>query len=824
MQDVIRIGTRKSKLALVQTDLVRKKIEQMFPEVRVEIVEMSTKGDELLDRSLTSFGGKGVFTRELEEALLSGAIDLAVHSAKDMPMEFPEGLGIGAVLPRGTAEDVLVTCDGTRLQDLKPGSVVGTGSLRRELQVKQIHPLVRVRMIRGNVQTRLRKLSEGQYDAIVLAAAGLERLELLEGGDFHYEYLDRSVCLPAAGQAILAVESRKGHLKEVLEAIHDPKAAVSLYAERAYLSAIGGSCNAPAAAYSWLEGESLHMEALFAPDGRHLKKASGSRVTGFCTDAAEELGRELAAKLLRGRVWLVGAGPGDKNLVTERCLSCVRKADVIVYDSLATDSLLNEARRDAELIYAGKRASDHHLRQEETNALLIRMAKEGRNVVRLKGGDPFIFGRGGEEAQELREAGIEYEIIPGVSSCYAAPAYAGIPVTHRDHASSFHVITGHEGGHKEKNVLDYAVLAKEEGTLVFLMGLKNLPNIAASLISHGKDPDTPAAVIQEGTTGRQKAAAGTLRDIVEMAERAGIRTPAITVVGEAVSLKEEIAWYGKGALFGVRVLVTGTEKMAKQQCLVLEAEGAEAIAFSLIHTEPLLTEELTEAVEKLDEYNWAVFTSSNGVDIFFDHLRACGKDIRCLSRLRFAVIGEGTKRALEEKGIRADFVPTRFSSRDLSREWVPTLKKEDRVLLLRAEEASAELNRALEEAGVPYQALAVYRTAADGRKREELNRILPQVDYVTLASASAVRAFADMADRSGQEAKVVCIGPVTKKAAEAAGIHVHRSAVEYTAEGIRDVLLYDRKQQIYGSAAAVPESAAHGRLQGIMKEETHVGM
>lgn len=791
MQEVIRIGTRKSRLALVQTEIVRKKIEEAFPGVRTEVVEMSTKGDELLDRSLTSFGGKGVFTKELEEALLCGKIDLAVHSAKDMPMEFPEGLKIGAVLARGTAADVLVTRDGTGLTDLTPGSVVGTSSLRRELQIKKAHPLVRIRMIRGNVQTRLRKLSEGRYDAVVLAAAGLERLGLTEKDGYHYEYLDRSVCLPAAGQAILAVESRNGHLEEVLEAVHDRAAAVSLYAERAYLAAIGGSCNAPAAAYSWLEGDTLHMEALYARDGRHLKKTSGCLETGLCVEPAEQLGRTLAAELCRGKVWLVGAGPGDSALVTKRCLDCIRTADAVIYDSLATDSLLNEVRRDAELIYAGKRASSHHLRQEETNALLIRMAKEGKNVVRLKGGDPFIFGRGGEEAQELAEAGIEYEIVPGVSSCYGAPAYAGIPVTHRDHASSFHVITGHEGAHKDKNVLDYETLAKEEGTLIFLMGLKNLPNIVRSLTAGGKDPRTPAAVIQEGTTSRQKTAVGTLENIAEIAESAGIRTPAITVVGDVVSLREEIAWYGNGALAGVRVLVTGTERMAQEQCRVLEAEEAEAVAFSLIHTEPLDTGELAEAVKEPERYSWAVFTSGNGVELFFDALIAQGNDLRSLAAMRFAVIGKGTERALAARGIRADFVPTKYSSRDLAEEWIPTLKKEDRVLLLRAEEASLELNRALEEAGIRYQAVSVYHTAVDERKREELNRILPQVDYVTFASASAVKAFAAMTDPEDMKAKAVCIGPVTEKAAQAAGIRVHRSAVEYTAEGIRDVLLYE---------------------------------
>ena len=413
-------------------------------------------------------------------------------------------------------------------------------------------------------------------------------------------------------------------------------------------------------------------------------------------------------------------------------------------------------------------------------------------MVRLKGGDPFVFGRGGEEALELREAGIDFVVVPGVSSCYSAPAYGGIPVTHRDYASSFHVITGHEGDHKTGEVLDYETLAKEEGTLVFLMGLKNLPRIAANLIAHGKNPDTPAAVIQEGTTGRQKTAVGTLQNIAETAERQGIRTPAISVVGEVAALQKKLQWNETGPLFGCRVLVTGSRKMAENQSRVLEAEGAEVISFSLIDTEPLLTDALKEAVDALDQYTWIVFTSSNGVDLFFDYLMEREKDLRCLSGLRFAVIGEGTKSALAARGIRADFVPGRYSSRDLAAEWIPTLTKEDRALLLRAEEASRELNEALDQAGIPYEALAVYHTAVDARRGEELNRILPEVDYVTFASASAVKAFAAMTEGNTFQAKAVCIGPVTEKAARAAGIPVHRSAVEYTAEGMRDVLLYDR--------------------------------
>lgn len=809
----IRIGTRKSRLALIQTDLVRQSIEAAFPEAEIEIVEMSTKGDELLDRSLTSFGGKGVFTKELEEALLREEIDLAVHSAKDMPMDFPKGLGIGAVLSREDVRDVLVTREGTRAADLAPGSIVGTSSLRRELQIKELNPLVQIRLLRGNVQTRIRKLKEGQYDAILLAAAGLKRLSMTEEEGICLEYLEPEKFLPAAGQGILAVEAKEGRLEEVLQAIHCPEAALELEAERAFLKAIGGSCNAPAAGLCQPgDGGILQMRVMFAPDGMRLRRAEGS-----CSlegsrhlENARALGERMARKVKQGKVWLLGAGPGDMGLLTVKALDCIRKADVLVYDNLSSAAVLNEARKDAELIYAGKRADKHHLRQWETNALLVEKALEGKNVARVKGGDPFIFGRGGEEAQELRKAGIEFEIVPGVSSSYGAPAYGGIPVTHRDYASSFHVITGHESADKEGTVLDYATLAREEGTLVFLMGLRNLPHIASELMAQGKDPKTPAAVIQEGTTARQRVVTGLLENIAETAEQAGIKTPAITVIGGVAGLAGELSWSGGKALSGTRVLLTGTPSMCEKQRQVLEEDGAEVIPLSLIYTEELESPKLSAVMESLitkksrDEkekedrkpYTWAVFTSRNGVEIFRKALRRYGVDIRRLSSLRFAVIGEGTKAALEEAGIYADFVPSRYSSADLAAEWIPALTSSDRVLLLRAREASSELPEALTAAGIPFTDTALYGTKRDERRSEELNRLLPEVDYVTFASASAVKAFAAAVQDQEKEkltAKLVCIGPVTEKAARKAGLPVYASAVVYTAEGMRDVLRKDRK-------------------------------
>ena len=801
MKNIIKIGTRKSKLALIQTDIVKDKIKQAFPELEVEIVKIDAKGDQILDKSLTSFGGKGVFTAELEAELLSGQIDIAVHSAKDMPMDFPEGLGIGAVLDRADVRDTFVTTTGKTLEELEPGSIVGTSSLRRELLIKEINPYVNIKLLRGNVQTRLSKLRDGQYDGIILAAAGIERLGYEKEEGLYYQYLDPDVFLPAAGQGILSVESRTedAEMEEILAAIHSEKAECLLMAERAFLKTIGGSCNAPAAALCREENGEFSMRAMYVKDGIHSKKtymtvSAKDTVEGKNkVEIATELGISVAHEVNKGMVYLVGAGPGDEDLMTRKGLKLLREADVVVYDNLASSSLLNEVRDDAELIYAGKRSSNHHLKQYETNELLVKLALEGKNVVRLKGGDPYIFGRGGEEGQELREAGVDFEVVPGISSSYSVPAYCGIPVTHRDFASSFHVITGHEGNHKNGvSVLNYETLAKEEGTLIFLMGLKNLPNIVTSLIENGKDPATPVGVLQEGTTARQRVATGTLADIVEVVEREGIKTPAITVVGDVVSLRQVLDWYGHKPLSGKSVLVTGTTSMVDRLSPILKEEGAEAISFSLIRTERMRLPELDLALKEIDKYKWIVFTSANGVECFFEEMQEIRKDIRDLAHIRFAVIGDGTKKALEDHGIFCDFIPTAYSSKDMAEAMVPHIGKDESVLLLRAEEANRVLPDALEEAGISHTCISLYHTVKDERKAEELNRLIKMVDYVTFASSSAVRAFVSMVDNLDDvKGKYISIGPVTTKTAEENGLSIEKTAVVYTARGMVETMIQD---------------------------------
>lgn len=788
MNKKLRIGTRKSKLALIQTEIVKNQILEKFPDFTVEIVKMSTKGDKDLNRSLASFGGKGVFTKELEEALLEGRIDLAVHSAKDMPMSFPKGLGIGAILNRSDVRDVIVTTTGTLLKNLKPGAVLGTSSLRRELQAKKINPDIKVNVLRGNVQTRIQKLRDGEYDAIVLAAAGLKRLCMEQEEDLYYEYMNPSEFLPAVGQGILAVEARNGDLKEVLEAIHCKEAEAVLKAERGFLSMIGGGCNAPAAVYTKLSNMHITMKVMFAEDGKHPVYVENMGRIEEAGQVGEETGKKVFAHKPYGMVTFIGAGPGDAGLITVKGMDALRNADVIIYDHLISMSLLNETKRNTRLIYAGKKSNDHHLKQGEINQLLIDYAKQGYDVVRLKGGDPFIFGRGGEEAMELKKEGIEYVIIPGVSSSYAVPAYQGIPVTHRNYASSLHIITGHESKEKRGNsVLNFETLAKEEGTLIFLMGLLNLSNIVKELIAHGKDPKTPAAILQQGTTARQRAVYGTLENIEEECKISKITTPAIIVIGEVTNLGKELSWFEKGPLFGKRIMATGTKRLASHLTKEVTKYGGEAVAFSLIDTQRNYVD-----MRNLSKYTWIVFTSANGVEYFFKSLKEQKIDIRTIFHIKFAVIGSGTKQALYHHGLISDYIPDTFSSEGLAKGFIPMLTDHDCVGLFRAAGASDVLPQALKEKKIPFDDIGLYETLAEERKKEELLRQLPCLDYITFGSSSAVNVFADMiADYQGKLPKIISIGPVTTKALLKHQFSVTATARVYTVEGMCKSIIED---------------------------------
>lgn len=494
---------------------------------------------------------------------------------------------------------------------------------------------------------------------------------------------------------------------------------------------------------------------------------------------------------MKGRVSLVGAGPGDPGLITVAGLERLREADVVVHDRLVSPRLLEHVRTGAEIIYMGKVAGEAPHDQEAINRLLVEKAREGKRVVRLKGGDPFVFGRGSEEAESLRAAGVEFEVVPGVTSAVAVPAYAGIPVTHRGVASSFAVVTGHEDAGKGVGQIDWAALAGVD-TLVLLMGVKTLPEIVERLLGHGRAPETPAAVIRWGTTPDQRTVTGTLGDIARKVERAGITPPAITIVGEVVRLRDTISWFEDRPLFGKRVLVTRARRQASALVRLLWEEGAVPIELPAIEIERSQDRgALERAVEGLAAgvYAWIGFTSANGVDLFFQALRERGLDARAFGATRVFAIGPATARALESSGIVADLVPGQYVAEAVVEAMRPRLAAGDRVLLPRAESVRPALVEGLRRLGAEVEEAPVYRTALPKEPSPEALADLRGglIDIVTFTSSSTVRNLAAMLDgdlASLRRTLVVCIGPITAEAASDLGLRVDVVAEEYTVEGL----------------------------------------
>lgn len=489
-----------------------------------------------------------------------------------------------------------------------------------------------------------------------------------------------------------------------------------------------------------------------------------------------------------GKVWLVGAGPGDVRLLTVKGKEALEEAEVIVYDHLVNKDLLAIFGQGKELINVGKQAGHHLIPQEEIQKILKRKAREGKRVVRLKGGDPFLFGRGGEEAKELADAGIDFEIVPGVTSALAVPAYQGIPVTHRDYASSLHIITGHKRGENTEPI-NYQALASLDGTLVFLMGVTALPQITEHLIEAGMDPETPAAVLQEGTTASQKRVLGTLETLAAEAKSAGVRPPAVIVVGEVCTLAPDLEWYGKLPLAGVRVLLARPRERMNPLAKRLRQKGAQVLEVPAIETVPIPgQEQLISCMGELESYDWLVFTSQAGVDRFFQTLEEQNIDIRRLYGRKIAVIGEGTGMALKRRGIYPDLTPEVYDGVSLGRTLAEQGIQGKHILLSRAEKGNRELVPILEEAGALVEDVPVYRTVQSDSQiidiREELEQ--NRIDCVVLTSGSVAMGFARMAQGADlSKVTAVCIGEQTARHAKACGMRC-RIAREATVERIEE--------------------------------------
>ena len=497
-------------------------------------------------------------------------------------------------------------------------------------------------------------------------------------------------------------------------------------------------------------------------------------------------------------VFLIGAGPGDPGLLTLRAKEILETADVVVYDYLANPEFLSYCRPEAEILYVGKKGSDHTLPQDKINALIIEKARSGRTVARLKGGDPYVFGRGGEEALEIVAAGLTFEVVPGVTAGVAAAAYAGIPVTHREFTPSVCFITGHEDPTKEESAHHWDVYAKSGSTLVFYMGVRNLPDIAGNLIRNGRPKDTPVALIHRGTTCRQRSLVSTLERVADEAQAAKFTAPAIIVVGGVCALAEKLSWFEKRPLLGKGVVVTRSREQASDLSKLIRAQGGCVIEFPTIAVEPLDDYDAVEqAILTLDSYDWVVFTSVNGVRHFFAKMDEIGLDARALGGLSVAAIGPATAEVLAGRGIRPDFVPEKFVAEHVAAGLVELGIAGQRVLIPRAKEAREVLPEELSRAGAVVTVLPVYETRLAGGDPARITEALAagEIDYVTFASSSTVDNFFSLvgADvlRRHPGVRFACIGPVTAKTLAKHGFSAAIQPEAYTIPALVEALVAD---------------------------------
>lgn len=496
---------------------------------------------------------------------------------------------------------------------------------------------------------------------------------------------------------------------------------------------------------------------------------------------------------MSGKVYLVGAGPGDTGLLTLKGRAALERADAVIYDFLANEDLLRYTPSGCEKICVGKRPGEKTLLQEEINELLVSKAIEGKVVVRLKGGDPFIFGRGGEEAQALARAGVPFEVVPGISSGYAAPAYAGIPLTHRELSSSVTFLTGHEDPSKSSNSIDWARHAKGADTLVLFMGVRNLPEISAALIQAGRAPNTPAAVIRWGTRSGQQTVTGTLADIAARAE--DVEAPAVIMVGDVVGLRDELNWFERLPLFGKRIVTTRAREQSAALMETLEELGAEAVEIPAIEVrDPQSWQPMDRAIGRLEEFDYLVFTSANGVKKFLGRLPACSRDVRDLKGLQIGAIGPGTASELTATGIRVDFMPSDYRAEGLIEYFKDVEIRGKRFLIPRAKVARDILPRTLKDRGAWVEVVEAYETLRPRIAPADMERLLtPTPDAITFTSSSTVTNFVKLIESENlravlKEVAIASIGPITSEAVRKHGLKVSVEAVDSTVPGLVQAL------------------------------------
>lgn len=757
------IGTRGSSLALAQAEYVCGRLAEAYPSEEFEIRIIKTKGDIVLDKPLHEIGDKGIFVKEIEEKIRDGEVHIGVHSMKDMPSCPAPGLRFTRAWKREDPRDVLILREKKTLEELPEGAVIGTGSRRREYQLKRLRPDLKVVNIRGNVDTRIRKMEEEHLDGIILAAAGLHRLGMKERVTC---YLEAEEMISAPAQGVLALEIREEEtaLGELLDALSDEETNQAVEAERGFLQEMGGGCHVPVGAVCRRRADGLcQLDAMFGNE-------SGSRqaYVTVCGEQTGQLATEAAFKIrqkMAGTVYLVGGGPGDPGLITVKGLQALREADCVIYDRLSSHQLLEEAKPGCEMVYVGKADHRHTIKQEYINQILVEKSMRYEKIVRLKGGDAYVFGRGGEEGLYLAEKGVPFEVIPGVSSAIAGLAYAGIPITHRGKALGFHVVTAHNK-RDELAELDFEAMARGKETCVFLMGLSKVEEISARLMEAGMPPETEAAVVSRATMPEQRTCTADLAHIAEEVRSAGLVSPALIVVGEVVSLRNGLNFFEKRPLFGKRYLIPriGEKSTALRELLLRQGAMVDEIQVGRI-----VDAGRAFSAEELKQVDWLVFTSKNGVEEFFKSFGKSGLDVRCLSGCRIAAIGGKTAELLRSYGLYADLIPDAFHSGALAESLRKQIRTEDLVWYLKAGNADGHLKKEL-EGYCRFEEIVVYENQAVVPEMRKLRRP-EEYDGVLFTCASSAERFLSAAGEEWKKCiKAYSIGPKTTAALKKSGV------------------------------------------------------
>lgn len=772
------IATRGSQLARMQAGFVCNRLAQMYPKDEFEILVVKTKGDLVLDRPLNQIGEKGVFVKEIEEKILSGEADIGVHSMKDMPSAPADGLIFADAWKREDCRDVLILREKRSIWELPKGAVIGTGSKRREFQLKRLRPDLQVVGIRGNVDSRIRKMEEEKLDGILLAAAGLHRLGMQ---DRITQYLELEEMIPAPAQGVLALEIRKGEERifEMLQALRDEETVETVEVERGFLQEIGGDCHVPVGAVCRKKENGSYWLSVMFGDETGRKQAYVT-VSG---ENRERLVQEAAAQVrcqIAGKVYLVGGGPGDPGLITVKGLQAIREADCIVYDRLVSLELLQEAKDGCEKIYVGKANHNHTMKQEEINRLLVRKSMEYSRTVRLKGGDVYVFGRGGEEGLFLREKGVSFEVIPGISSGMGGLAYAGIPVTHRGMALGFHVVTAHNK-RDELAEIDFEAMARGKETCVFLMGLSKVEEIADRLMTAGMDGNTKTAVVSCATTAEQRTCVSDLAHIGRMVKQERLVSPAVIVVGDVVSLREGLNFFEERSLFGKRYLIPKIGEKTTRLKELLQQQGAivdEILVGRIVYQEKNFLEREWNGVD------WLIFTSKNGVEAF----GKSGLDVRRLAGCKIAAIGEKTAEVLQKYGLYADLVPEQYDSDALVKSLEGHLTGKERVCYLKAGNADSHLREQMQRL-CRWEEVVVYENQ-EVKIELEWIRALEEYDGILFTCASSVeRMIKGLGDRIVQFRKVYSIGSKTTACLKEYGVKEVLEAAYATYEGMVELCI-----------------------------------